>query len=202
MLINLQQGSQAWHDYRLCHIMATDASIIMEVNPFKSPDKLWEEKLGFCPPEIINKAMMRGNELEPIVRELFNESHNIPMNAAVCESDNYPWMAASLDGISPDGELIIEIKCPNQDTHNLALDGQIKPYYFCQMQHQLFCTQAKKCIYLSYRPESNNKKLIELEVYPHVEYIAMMIEKEKEFWHLLNTFQKPRAWTLPNAIAC
>src|SRR4051812_15953986 len=99
----LEQGSQSWLDYRDDHIMATDAGIIMGSNHFKDPFRLWEEKVGFKERDPENAAMRRGRELEDEARLVFNSITKLGMVPCVCESNERPWQAASLDGISACG---------------------------------------------------------------------------------------------------
>ena len=137
-IISLAQGSQEWLDWRKTRITATDASVIMGVNPFKNVSTLWKEKLDIVAAPTANERMLRGQELEPVARQLFIEETGIDVEPLVVESDEFYWMGASLDGINDTRKIIIEIKCPSSDTHLLAVDGSIRPYYMVQMQHQLY----------------------------------------------------------------
>lgn len=194
--LDLEQGSPIWHTYRQSHIMATSASIIMGLNPFKTELELWEEMLGLKPPTKINPAMQRGMNLEPEARKLASCLMGIEFQPNVFESGKYNWMAASLDGISECNQCLLEIKCPNEKTHEMAINDLIPDYYLAQIQHQLAVTDAEICYYFSYRPE-NIKKCAIVEVKKNYNFIEKMIEKEKQFWINLCTMQPPDAvWVL------
>lgn len=189
----LEQGTTPWLDYRRSHIMGTCCPIILGNNPFKTPMELWEEKLMMRPSAIINDAMIRGSALEPEARKLACEVIGIQFEPCVFENDAHSWMSSSLDGFSPCGKYILEIKSPNEKTHLMAINGEIPSYYIDQIQHQLACTKAELAYYFSYRPEHEKKYAI-VEVYPDHEYIIHMIEKEHEFYKCICTFCPP-TWT-------
>ena len=197
-LNKLIQGSPDWHEYRSNHIMATDAATILGINPWKTAQILWEEKLGFSPPTPLNDAMKRGQELEPVARQLYIDDSGVHFEPCVYQCDEYPWMAASLDGIDDYDSIILEIKCPGADTHNFAINGDIKPYYHCQMQHQMMVTRTKLAIYVSLRPECLQNPFVILEVQADEGYQKILYEAEEHFWTQLNTFQKPQHWIFNN----
>ncbi len=190
-IIEISQASDEWKLWRQSRITATSASIIMGNNPWKSKIDLFNEMLGITPPQELNAAMARGSALEPEARELFIKETGIDMIPIVCENDDHYWMAASLDGWCEENNAILEIKSPNEKTHEMACEGIIPIYYSDQMQHQLAVTKGSICYYMSYRPEYPIKHAI-IEVFPNIEYIEHMIELEKEFYFdNLCSFKEP-----------
>ncbi len=192
--ISLEQGRQKWLDWRKTKITATDASIIMEANPYPNKNimNLWIEKLDNVPSSPPNEAMLPGQELEPVARSLFIEETGIYVEPLVGEHEQFYWMAASFDGVSQDGLILIEIKCPKPDTHLLALDGGILPLYKVQMQHQMAVADIAMAYYVSYNPSCNPKFTI-LEYCRDNDYIAMMIEDEKYFFeNCISSMEDPR----------
>ena len=107
----LTQGTPEWLDMRRKHIMASDAPIIMRVSPWKTCFSLWEEKLGLRASPQTNSAMERGNRLEPIALQAYNDYTGNCCEPQVVFHQEKKWMGASLDGIALDGSLILEIKC-------------------------------------------------------------------------------------------
>lgn len=193
----LEQGTPEWLKYRRQHVMATDASVIMGVNPWTTEIELWEEKCGYREPKAVNEAMRRGQLLEDEARKLFIERTGINMTPCVYESDKHPWAAASLDGMSDCGQYILELKCPGITTHNDFLLGTIKEYYLMQMNHQLFVTDLKVCYYASYNPD-HEMKFTYTEYRPiRQHYEASMIEKEKLFYgYMCSGERPPEPWKL------
>lgn len=132
-VIDMEQGSPEWLALRKTKITATDASVIMGANPWKTKSQLYQEKLSDDPPKPPNARMQRGVVLEPIARALFcfKTGHHMIPKVIV-----RGWAMASLDGIN-DRDEILEIKCPGEKDHSLAMRGQIPEHYFPQLQHQM-----------------------------------------------------------------
>ena len=118
-LIDLLQGSPEWHEYRKARIMATHASSIMGTNHFKSEYALWQELTPGGLPVEETAAMREGTILEPEARKLASELIGVTFEPCVYESDEFNWMAASLDGLSPCGRYILEIKCRKKRLMNM-----------------------------------------------------------------------------------
>lgn len=190
-IINLEQGSPEWLEYRLSKIMATDISVINLSNPFKSELELWEEKLAIRPGPTMNDAMKRGQDLEPIARKLACKEFGINFKPVVYESDQHNWVAASLDGYCQDNNIILEIKCPKEKTHLQTFDQIIPMYYQDQMQWQLIATQASVCYYFSYRPECKERPVAIIEVVSDQDKQESLISKGWQFYQSFCTFSFP-----------
>ncbi|MEN8236152.1 MAG: lambda-exonuclease family protein [Pseudomonadota bacterium] len=186
-LINLEQGSTQWLNMRQEKITATDAAVIMGISPFCSPYKLWKRKLGLESPQYVTEAMKRGMRLEDEARKSFEQYTDIQMEPAVIESDDNPWMMASLDGIDTTKKHQLEIKCPNPKTHEMAKNKQLPKYYFAQIQHQLAVTGNDWSYYFSY--DGKEGALVEVE--RDDAFITEMLEKESEFYRMLKEFDPP-----------
>ena len=152
--VNIDQGTADWLSWRNGIVSATDSGVIMELNPWKTVQQLWAEKLGLIDPSPINAAMQRGMDMEPEARAAFMRETGIAVEPQCWQSDQHAWMGASLDGISTCGRYIVEIKCPGEGTHSKARAGRVPDYYYPQLQHQLAVTGCEKVFYYSYRPES------------------------------------------------
>ena len=68
--ILIEQGSAEWLALRRTKITASDAGVITQLNPWKTPRDLFFEKYGFTQ-VIENEAMRRGTAMEPFAREHF-----------------------------------------------------------------------------------------------------------------------------------
>jgi len=190
--IHLEQNTQEWLDYRRTRIGASDAPIIMGLSPWSTPYDLYKEKV-----EGIQKkqtwAMNRGKELEPAARELFEKTMLVEVKPKVVQSEVYPWMIASLDGISDDGKTLGEFKCPSSvSSHLKAMQGEIPIYYQCQMQHQMCAVgpHIRRAIYWSYF--GGEGEAIELE--RDDEFIKKMVEEEKKFMMCLTLKTPMKEW--------
>lgn len=197
-IIDLQQGSEEWLSFRECHIGASDAPIIMGKSPWMTMEELWEIKAGFRKPKPKTAKMQRGNDLEDEARKLLNEQMKMEFRPIVLQSIEYPFLSASLDGINDGFNTICEIKCPNDKTHKDALNGIVPEYYEIQIQHQLLISDAKRCLYFSYRPEMSDPLLRTALVYVFPDHgLIQEIEKnEIFFWKSLIDGKAPKGcWT-------
>lgn len=187
-MINLVQGSEQWHAFRKGKIGASDAPIIMSVSPFRTRLELWEEKVAIREPQPINSSMRRGMMLEAPARRCYEKMTGIDVVDAIKVSEEYPFIFASLDGISLDQKTIVEIKCTSKKNHELAKNGQIPTYYMPQVQHQIYVCGVDNCHYFSY--DGNDGVLV---VVPRDDkYIENLLEMEKEFYNCMITYTQPK----------
>lgn len=187
--INVKQGSNEWLSWRKTVITATDCPAILGSSPWMTAYKCWQRKLGLIEEQKVTDAMERGNKLEPILRERFNQKYGLNMNPVVVESTEYEFLGASLDGLSACKQYILEIKTGGNNLYNMAENGIIPEYYMDQMQHQLFVTKAIKCFYYVGHEEQN--KDIVIEVLPDPKFIDRFIPKARSFWKGVAFFEPP-----------
>ena len=186
-IIEVEQGSQDWLDWRKSVITATDCSCIMGSNPWTSEYKCWQRKLGLIEEVKSNEAMERGKRLEPIARDHFMKEFGIEMKPVVVESTEFDFLGASLDGISLLGRSILEIKCGGNKLHDMAKNGKLPEYYMHQMQHQLLVTGVEKCFYYSF----DGKEGICIEVFPDLKFQEEFMVKARKFWKNIAFHESP-----------
>jgi putative phage-type endonuclease len=183
MMIPQQQRSPAWLKWRRDKIGGSDASSIMDKNAFKKVGELWEEKLGLRKPEEENEHMARGNALEDEARLEFETLTGLIMFPQVLVHSGYPWMIASLDGMTMDKKIAVEIKCPGK-IGNL-LDG-IPDYYKPQLQHQMAVANLDEIYFFAFfKGPMNSETHILHKMQRDDAYIKKLIEKEKQFYEIL-----------------
>jgi putative phage-type endonuclease len=190
-IIDFQQGSEEWLKWRRSVITATDASVIMGVNPHCTLNELRSRKLGLISEIECNAAMQRGKDLEGEARDKFNKDKGMSMETMIVESSSHPFLGASLDGfqcIWPKLEciekeysrpkIVLEIKCPLKKGMDEAKRGVVKPLYIAQMQHQLLVTGADLCYYYCF----DGKEGHTIEVYADLKWQKEYLPKAEEFW--------------------
>lgn len=133
----------AWLEWRAQGVGATDAAQLAAARGLVEPaawmereaeQVLFWDKLGMGKPTPMNAAMRRGLEMEESIREAVEAE--LGFIAPVCgEREDRPWMRASFDGLTLDGELV-EIKVPNRHVVELARAGEVVGYYQPQLAHQ------------------------------------------------------------------
>lgn len=183
----MEQNTPEWLEMRKSCIGASDAPIIMGDSPWKTALVLWEEKLGLREPPQMNAAMQRGHDLEPVARQVYNDLTGNCAEPEVVFHPEHKWMMASLDGISLDRTVVLEIKCPGEADHETAKSGLIPEKYFAQLQHQLATIGLNQLHYFSYR--DGDYCLIEVE--RDEKFIKKMITKEKAFYKCMQDFEPP-----------
>lgn len=141
-IVQLIQGSPEWHAHRANYRNASETPSVMGLSPWVTPYQLWLQKTGRAKSEM-NAAMARGTQLEPEARLAYEALTGHIMQPLVLVDGDY---SASLDGLTFDGSLIVEIKCPYKGkASNLwqAVEaGEIPAYYQWQIQHQLMVSGA------------------------------------------------------------
>ncbi len=191
-ILDVEQNTSAWKEMRRTRIGASDCPIICEVSPYKKPIQLWEEKMSGNS-SYSTKAMKRGQELEPIVRNMTSKNHGVLYTPIVVEHDEFPWMIASLDGYDEMTQRMIEIKCPNDETFSTFVNGGEEMMdWFYQIQHQLCVTGLNQCTLVLF----NGVYAVEKPIFRDEEVIQKIIQKEKEFYECMTTYTPPKG-TLP-----
>lgn len=172
------QGTPEWLKLRKTKITATDASVIMGVNRWKTTTQLYHEKTSEENNTFVNEAMQRGIDLEPIARDLFTIKTGIEMLPMVIIKD---WAMASLDGMSELADYILEIKCPSHADHYTAIGGKVPYHYYPQLQHQMYVTGVQFAYYFSFDGADG----VIVEVPRDDKYIEKMVEEELKFYQCL-----------------
>lgn len=182
IVVNLQQGTTEWHEWRSNGIGASDAPAIMGENPWKSAAQLLAEKLGTAPKFGGNAAMERGTALEPEARKRYEEISKISVVPACLQSSKFQWLRASVDGLAAEGSAVVEIKCGESVYKRTASTRQVPSYYVGQLQHILAVTDLPHMDFFCWLP---NLSEIQLRINRDDQYIARLIIAEQAFWQQL-----------------
>lgn len=175
-IIDLEQGSEEWLDWRHSGIGASDASTVMGDNRFQSPDQLLHQKINKINVEP-NEKMRLGTELEPEARDLYIKETGINVKPLCLQSKKYSWLIVSMDGITDDYQHIVEIKC-GRSAYWQARKDIVPNYYYGQLQHQMMVTGLNQVDYWCYWP---GQKGILQTVLRDDKYIDVLLKKEKNF---------------------
>jgi len=191
----MKQNTKEWLETRKNYIGASDAPIIMGVSPYKRSDGrpktpyiLWMEKLDMLPRDQENHAMRYGKEMEQPAREAYEKMVNDFVSPKVCFHKSINYLMASLDGLSIDGKLAVEIKNANAEDHSLAENKKIPEKYYPQVQQQMACADLDGMHYFSF----HKGKGVIVEVKRNDDYLEEMYSKEKEFWECVENFKPPK----------
>ena len=191
-VINVSQRSDAWRLWRSQGISASDAAIIMGRSPYKSPWRLWAEKTGLVLEQSLdNNPLIRvGIEAEAKALHHFEEQHSILLLPLCGESERYPLMRASFDGLSEDNEPV-EIKCPHETTFlDVLLNREQSVAYqlaWCQVQQQLLVAEAERGFLCFYHQGQAVEFVIQRDDVFHTQLIATAMD----FWSAVQTGKEP-----------
>jgi putative phage-type endonuclease len=183
----LEQNTPEWEAMRKGKIGASDAPVIVEASPYKTPFRLWEEKLGLVAGTGRTEAMQRGHDMEPVARAKLEEMTGMLFLPAVKFHSSIEWMMCSLDGISLDETTIAEIKCSGKKAREATEAGIVPEKYFPQLQHQMEVCGKEEAIYFSF----DGKDGASVKVVRDDRFIKKMLEKEKKFYECLQNFEPP-----------
>lgn len=140
-IVKLAQGSAEWHLHRMAHRNASETPAVLGLSLWTTPYQLWLQRTGRGTVEV-TAAMAHGTQLEPQARAAYEALTGHVMQPLVLVDGEY---SASLDGITLDGDLILEIKCPKSKDAKLlqeARAGRVPVHVFWQLQHQLLVSGA------------------------------------------------------------
>ena len=141
-ILRLVQGTPEWLAHRLKYRNASETAAVMNISPWITPYQLWLQRTGRQEAKV-TAAMRRGTELEPVARAAYERLTGHVMEPLVLGEGEY---SASLDGITLEGDLILEIKCPTKgresDLWKAVELGQVPEYYQWQIEHQLMVAGA------------------------------------------------------------
>ena len=184
IVVELQQGTSQWLTWRHNGIGASEASTIMGENRFESAAMLLQEKRGSVildSPQ--NEAMALGTRLEPEARELYIKKTGKDVRPVCVQSSTYDWLRASLDGLSTNHDAVVEIKCGASVYRRVSQSHSVPDYYYGQVQHILAVTGLDSLDFWCYWPDS---PALLLPVERNDTYIQRLLNKELEFWNLIN----------------
>ena len=190
---DVQQRTPEWDELRLGRITA---SAIADLMPAKSkPVDSWtetqvkilytvaaERMTGVRKDGFDSRAMAWGREQEDLARQVYEiYTGNLVEQVGFIERDE--WEGCSPDGLV-DTDGLVELKCPNSDTHlqYRAIAGRLEADYFWQVQDQLRVSERKWCDLVSFDPRflSAEKRIYVARVHRDDEAIARIDERVKE----------------------
>ena len=141
--IYLEQGSADWLAHRQLYRNASETPAVMGASPWMTPYQLWELRTGRRQ-QAVTYPMERGLRLEPAARAAYEEMTGHVVQPITLVEGDY---SASLDGLTFDGSLLVEIKCPVRGAGSTLWEqvsqGEAPEHYRFQVQHQLMVSGAE-----------------------------------------------------------
>lgn len=157
----MDQGTQEWHDARVDRVTASRMNEVM--GRLKSGQEtakrasyrvelLSQMLTGQTADHYVSKAMEHGTETEPIARTAYEiATEQMVERVGFVVHPTIDKAGCSPDGVLPDVNGIVEIKCGETKTHiEWATAGVVPDEHRDQMQFQMACTGADWCDFVSF----------------------------------------------------
>lgn len=179
-IINIPQLSPEWHESRKNTFNASECGLLFGCDPWtrKNSQQVLAQKKYHGATSFTNNAMREGTLKEPEIREKAELMFGMTFQPCVGAMDADERFRASFDGITLDGDVILEIKY-STDTFNKLIKGEIPKHYMLQVQHQLMVSGAEYCIFVAMNKETET--IFHRNVYPDVDMQNEIIAKWIEF---------------------
>lgn len=183
----VEQGTEAWENFRSRGIGASDISAVIGASPWKTRLQLWEEKTRRREGFKGNYATTKGANLERKIRAHYELITGIEMKPTLAIHKDYDCMRCSLDGWNAKLNKGLEIKFVGAKDQEMAKSGKIPEKYWPQVQGQILYTGADSIDYISY----DEKTYEIITVLPDIEYCRILQKEILAFWELVQTDTPP-----------
>lgn len=184
-----------WVEERKKGIGGSDVATIFGLNKWKSPIGLYLEKIEETQPEDLtdNEAVYWGKQHEPMIAKEFAIQTGLKVRKCnfVLAHDEYNFIRANIDReiVCPErGRGVLEIKTTSEWNKGEWSEDTIPNPYMLQIQHYLLVT-GYSYGYVAVLIGGNKYKhwLVERDE----ELIAIILNKEIEFWNRIKTNNPP-----------
>lgn len=177
-----------WLAWRRKHIGASDQVHLQMCAPWSIGwAALWDIKTGAAPEQETNQYMQRGKDLEALALMEYNLANHCDCHPMLAESETYPFMSASFDGIDLNAKKCVEIKCPGAKDHEKAVAGEIPEKYFPQLTHQCIVAGLDSLDYCSY----DGTHIAVVKFTPNQEMRDAVISTSQKFWACVEKGVRP-----------
>ena len=183
-----------WQEKRHFSVGGSEIAAALGLSRWRTPFDVWAEKTGHVTrKDEPTDAMRFGTLLEPVIRKEFARRNGLE----VCECPfilahkDYRFMTCNLDGYVklPDGSCaVLEIKTANTFASDDWANFGAPIEYVMQVQYYLAITQMKQAFLVVLLGSSDYRQVI---IERDDEVIAVIIEKLKEFWEMVETNTPP-----------
>jgi len=166
-IVEVLQGTHAWHAYRATHWNASDAPAMLGISPYKSREQLVREYATGIAPEIDADTQARfdeGHRTEALARPLAEQIIGEELYPCVGEVGLY---SASFDGLTLLHKMVFEHKSLNDALRAAFVEieeqcggGALLPeHYQAQMEQQCMVSGAERVLFMA--SKWNGDQLVE-----------------------------------------
>ncbi len=173
-------------------IGGSDVAAILGLDRYRTPSQVYMEKIGAVTPlDVVTPDQERGIAFEQIAAEKFENTTGTLLNRAEGRFQHpaYPFMLANVDRIVEGRPIVAEIKCPSLGMFSRIKREGLPDSWLLQMQHYMAVLAFDFAIIVIFC--ADRMELIHFTVERDQALIDNMIEKEREFWTLVETMTPP-----------
>ena len=189
---------------RATYIGGSDAATILGVSPWQTRYQLWVRKTGLISEQTDpakEKIFARGKRLEPVILQMFEDETGLHVDHRNrrFQDAEYPFLAAEIDGET--GEENIDAKTAQPFARHLWGEpgsDEIPIYYAAQFMHGLMVTGRDVC-HVAALIGLDDFRVFRIE--RDDDLIALIRERELEFWDLVQTQTPPPIETAEDALS-
>ena len=203
IILNCEQGSEAWHQARLGIPTASQFHRILTPSGAASSqvmgylaELLAEHISGEAATIPPTADMQRGVELEPAARACYElESGNDVVQVGGVYLDESRTVMASPDGLIAGMRRGLEIKSPKLSTHiRFILEDGLPTQYTLQVQGGMWVTGYDEWDFVSYCPEYDAQPIYIKTIKRNTALIAQMDKHIRAFSARLENLKGERKW--------
>lgn len=189
--VQLTQGTQEWHEFRLKGIGGSDAPVVDGTSPYRTIRELFFEKSGKPTPieEDASKEFIfaKGHRTEGLIRKEFRDLTGVDMVPICGIHPQFEYIRCSLDGFDPKLG-VLEAKLVGKAALVQARDGMIPPHHFTQIQHQMEVTGADVAHWFGH---DGSKAGVLVPIKRDAEFLKRLMDSEHRFWQDVLSGKEP-----------
>jgi len=184
-------------------IGGSEAAAVLGLSPWQTPYQVWCDKVGLSGEQEATPAMEWGNRLEPVIRQKYADETGRIVRWPVGDeyghmrSAKYPFMLATLDGITDDGRGL-EIKTARA-SGNWGEEGtdEVPQPYVIQCQHYMVVANLE-VFDIALLIGGSDFRIYEVPADKELQ--ALIIEQEAAFWRMVEEKSPPEPVNFADAI--
>lgn len=149
-ILNLNQGSQEWHQLRSQRFTASEAAAACGDHKYMTRNDLLKQKATGLVPDVDahqQRIFDQGHKFEEMARSIAEEIMQEELYPCTCEDDSGTYLA-SMDGLDIMGLTGWEHKSTNEKLRTATAET-LEEHYKWQMDHQMMVTGAEKILFMA-----------------------------------------------------
>lgn len=174
------QGTKAWESWRMRGIGSSDCAAMLMLSKYKTIDQLWVEKVTGVDNFKGNFATQRGQDLEPVARDIYEFEFKVSVNPRLFVHPRFSFMRYSSDGFNEELKYNVEFKCPiNKKAIEEAKTGKVPGQYVPQLMWALLVSGTD---FIDYGTFDGGSSLSVTRVFKCDSYARELETRARWFW--------------------